>query len=553
MQKFEYSYEDFPDPGASQYDGEYDPSGHSPKIVEAKYLRSQIHAGNPLIECLPPLLKEDDCIAKYTNAIIPPTLIELSRMDVDEKIYSTQLIDDIRIFLPYQLTLEREFRHAIERSYHGRYIVQDERLNPSLTIRNQQFTQHQSTYITRQSEAIPGFSLIGLSGSGKSTSINTMLSGYPQVYIHNPGKWDQFTQILYLHVECPERNGFTELYKNIGKSIDRALGNVTQTYEKMLTKRGSNDTLGRLNKVLSKLIEVFSIGIIIFDEIELLDLKSSRESSIQSLLTLSNDTGIAISVVGTQDAYNDLFRTRRTARRTGVLISASAYCKDKKRFEDIVSNLLMFQWTSPPVTLTPDIIDELFKQTDGVISFVKDIYRKIVEAAISGKKITMKRVSRIIKDYYSSIQYAHTQEKNPLSDEQTDITYEEIMSVNSAYEQIESSHDNEIYEEITKKDPIMQYAFLRESVVNEISATHKEYSKEQIVRSFNIVIKKEGVRDITITSAALQTLIHLQKTADKKRRPETRRSSIDRVSQGSRAQEELEQNNNTVSERILPL
>lgn len=490
-----YSYITGLQRGETQYDSEF--GIEAPKIVKAKYIRNRMYPGNPYIEALPPRISEEDCINKYTRAINVPSFDEMEEMTEEELIASVDLLDDFRTLLPFHITLEREFRRAVERSYSRRYVISDESIENELTVRNKPFISHQTMRIIEQSNAVPGFTLLGLSGCGKTTGINSLVQGYPQIIIHNPGTFNQSTQIVYLIVDCPTNNGFAQLYKNVGKALDKALGNFNKAYEKLLS---AHTTLGELNSKMAELIELFHIGIIIFDEIELIDLKTTRESSLESLLLLANDTGVAIAVIGTQDAYNELFIKRRTARRTGVLIPASLYCTKEARFKDIVEDLSLFQWTKTPIVFTEEIIKELYKRTDGVISDLVEIYKLIQIDAILGKTITKKSVTTAVNNYYKGLQKAKSKEKNPLDETPGNLAENEIMNFNSASEVAEAARTEKVFDEITKDHKYMTYARLKEAVITEIKSTDNNYSRFEIEKAFGVIMACENLDEITLTN-----------------------------------------------------
>ena len=101
--------------GESQYDAEFDLS--LSKIVEARYIKNRMYPGNKYIEALPPRLSEDQCVDKYTHAITVPSPEEMKEMTEEEIIASVDVLDNFRTMLPFHITLEREFRRAVERSY----------------------------------------------------------------------------------------------------------------------------------------------------------------------------------------------------------------------------------------------------------------------------------------------------------------------------------------------------------------------------------------------------------------------------------------------------
>ncbi len=93
--------------------------------------------------------------------------------------------------------------------------------------------------------------------------------------------------------------------------------NSEVSYETVIEKTRSLG--GKADKVRD-LIEKFSIGIIVFDEIQLINFNSSKENSIEGLMTLANKTKVAMGVVGTEDAFAMMFKKLRTGRRLGESI-----------------------------------------------------------------------------------------------------------------------------------------------------------------------------------------------------------------------------------------
>ena len=120
--------------------------------------------------------------------------------------------------------------------------------------------------------------------------------------------------------------------------------------------------------VICKLIEMFAIGCIIFDEIQLLDFSGQKESTYESLLTVVNKTKVAIMAVGTEDAYSKMFPNLRMSRRTGAFIEANAYCENKQYFATIVSNLMKFQWMDERIEPNREIIQALYDVSKGIIA-----------------------------------------------------------------------------------------------------------------------------------------------------------------------------------------
>ena len=219
------------------------------------------------------------------------------------------------------------------------------------------------------SQQYAGFALLGYSGSGKSSTLHNLLSNYPQVIVHTIDGY-RISQIVYLVVECVPNSNFSALYVGIGSAIDKALG-LDFVYEKMILRTKS---LGDKAEKVRQLIERFAIGLIIFDEIQLINFSSTKENSFESLMILTNRTKVAIGVVGTTDAYDKMFSNVRNARRVGMLISASQYCNSLEYFNFLVRNLMQYQWFDEPVEITPDIIQALYDNSHGIIDQLVSIY-----------------------------------------------------------------------------------------------------------------------------------------------------------------------------------
>ena len=259
---FEYDYVKGIPKNENQYAREYDLSEN--KAVDARYIHSFVAPGNPFIEALPRFLTVEDVLSHYNHSIPHLSAEELETMDEYEKIESIGTLSDVRFPFAFHADVEREFHSALVESYRNRVPLKDESINIPYTIRGVEAFTHQKLVAKEISASVTGFRLIGVSGCGKSSCINVLTSNYPQVITHYPKDSSPIRQIVYLKVVCPQGSNFNVLYTEIGKQIDLALGNVIPIYEEMIAKKKN---LGKKAQEVEKLIELFNIGIIIFDEI----------------------------------------------------------------------------------------------------------------------------------------------------------------------------------------------------------------------------------------------------------------------------------------------
>lgn len=144
-------------------------------------------------------------------------------------------------------------------------------------------------------------------------------------------------QITYIVVPYVPNSNFRLLYTQIGEAIDFVLGNAEPCYERLISKQRN---LGDMQMKVCELIEKFSIGTIVLDEIQLVNFKSNRENTYEALLSIVNKTKVALSVVGTEDAYNLLFSKLRNARRSGNTSMLQPIHKTNHTFQNLHGSCL---------------------------------------------------------------------------------------------------------------------------------------------------------------------------------------------------------------------
>lgn len=525
---FTYKYTEGLRPGENQYDGLYDLDEEN--IVEARYVPSKTTPGNPFIEALPAPWSMREIMQNYTHPIEIPSQNELSEMDEYEKEDNIDiLLDAFRVQLPFHAIIEKQFHRALIRSYNKRKIIEDQAVNVKLNVEGEEVITHNKLDVKHMSEPVGGFTLLGSGGCGKSTGVNMMLSHYPQTIVHAKDTWHRTYQIVYLLVQCTANSNFSKLYENIGEAIDKALNNFNPIYKTLFQKGG----LGEKYNLLKELVMKFNIGCIILDEIELMDVKSNKESSLQALLTLTNETGVAISVIGTMDAYKNLFFNARTARRMGVSVIASRYCVDRKRFGLIASILTSYQWGDSPVNYTEDMIDALFEASHGVISDLIEIYKLIqkdrtklipnVDDTVSERKkkesktinVTPDYIRKKASDYYEILQQARSLETDPTSDDGLKAIADEILRLNTAAEMSDIAQMEKRYDEVMADSSYHQMVDLRENVKLSIKNLNLNFREKSIDRAFGIAVKSKGL-DAGVDELTAATIAYLQeKQAEK--------------------------------------
>lgn len=540
--------------GERQYDDE-DLSGKV-KIVDAKYVKSPIasYVGNPYIEALP-MPRNIGEIMTACERGLPGFVqdIEIQKSQYQQLLDVTEL-RNVRFTLPMNIDLEQECYRALCLSYAQRSLSYDNAINVKYTSGTEEKINH--GYLTSDDDdsANAGFSLIGYSGCGKSSALHALFANYPQVIIHHGKDMSTYPQIVYLVVNCPAHSNFRELYKNIGTAIDRALGNIKPVYAAELGM-GSSSNLGLLNDKVRELIELFGIGIIIFDEIQLLSFDSSTENSFQGLLHLSNRTKVAFGVVGTEDAREKIFGTfrilpdyvkkskksrkeqtdlvvgnLRQARRLGTEIKADSYCDEYGLFHDIVIRLFEFQWFNERINPDEDMIKALYNCSKGIIDQLIGIYMYMQIDYIRRTRkplINADYVYATAEKHYPGIQKILQQ----ISDPQYEAKRAEMAkAANQAVddlvksEQVKASSDT--VHQLNQSGDATRLAQLKANVVTAILSITDDYTQDSIEQTFNRVIGTKAGKQAAENQMEINRLVYKKLLSGKiDKRPATPKPS----------------------------
>lgn len=256
------------------------------------------------------------------------------------------------------------------------------------------------------------------------------------------------------------------------------------------------------------------MGIIIFDEIQLIDFEHTKENTFDSLLTLANRTKVAIAVVGTEEARDKMFHELRTARRVGTMINGNRYCENREFFEYLVEQIFKYQWFKEPVEVTDEIIDALYDVTKGIIDQLVSIYSCMnIEAITSRKKIEINAefIHHVADKYYPGIQDVI----GSIGCNEDALELEEIrknadMRINKLMDEAKQEQGmKKIKENSTAKPSVSLH-----NVAANIRIIYDDYTDSQIEDAYNKVICKassNGKSEKEITRMVVETLQKLPK------------------------------------------
>lgn len=362
--------------------------------ARAEYIQSDtpIYRNNPFIEALPPVLDEDqtiECLARY------PDYDKRERL-LPNHVRLHMIQNALHFFapLPIHLDLEQRVSRMIREGYrlrnpmsHGYWHVTNEKLKG--------FGHLASSSEIRRNDArtLPhGFTIIGCPGVGKSTSLEAILSLYPQVIFH--GRYQNRdlirAQIVWLKLEAP----FDSSTKGICLSFFQAVDDILDTnYERNYTSsRRTEELLLKMARVAAN----HGLGVLVIDEIQRLSYGKSggAEKMLNFFVQLSNTIGIPVVLVGTFKARRilsgALHQIRRGAGQGDMVwdrMPEGKWVAGKQAVPGVwqlfLESLWRYQYVRSPCALTAELAHVLYDETQGITDFAAKVFMLAQARAIT--------------------------------------------------------------------------------------------------------------------------------------------------------------------------
>lgn len=359
----------------------------------------QDYKSNPLIEALPPIFTEDDVIEQIS---VFPQFDEKERiLNPSYRFHCIQRL--FQYFQPFEkhLDLEQRISRAIRQGYLHRNPMRKEevmRVHESYqAIKAGKFLTTYQTYIKRTAA---GFTIIGLSGIGKSTAIERVLSLYPQLIKHHEygGNPFIFIQISWLKLDCPFDGSLKGLCMSFFSELDRLLD------ANYLSKFGSQKhTTDLMLQRMAHVANLHGIGLLIIDEVQHLSLSKSGGSDkmLNFFVTLVNTIGIPVLLVGTNKAIPVLQSEFRQARRgsgQGDMIW-SQMPKDES-WQLFVEGMWGYQWITHYTPLTNEFSSLLYEESQGILDIAVKLFMlsQIKAIATGEEKLSGKIMRQVASD-----------------------------------------------------------------------------------------------------------------------------------------------------------
>lgn len=379
-------------------------------ILEAQYIVGQIerYKNNPFIEALPLILEPQS----FINILSGKVEFSESDKNASASLRSHMLVGLMNNFfqpITRHVQLENKISILLREGYVGRNINDDNLIKKLQegyqAIQNGEMASF--SFKQRESTA-SSLAFIGCSGSGKTTTINRILATYPQCIYHPK---HNFTQIVYLKIDCPHDGSLKSLCMHFFRAIDKVLG--TNYEKKYGQKRHSIETL---LPIMAQLSNFHAIGLLIIDEIQHLSIGKSggAEKMLNFFVTLVNTINLPIIMIGTPKArfiFEGDFRSARRGAGLGSIFWEQMKSEDntitsdrriiKSEWNAFTDKLWKYQWLKKAdITLSEEIRKKWYELSQGILDIVVKLFVLAQFRAIDSglERITVKVLEKTYEE-----------------------------------------------------------------------------------------------------------------------------------------------------------
>lgn len=340
---------------------------------------------NPLIEAMPAPFEPGDAIAKL--------MIRPSYSDNDREGPSSyrQLLTQRIVRLHQPMEREVDVFGRIDRCIRWGYADRNP-LSPAyaaqLAAGMSASVSHGSlNYAGGYHPHTYGFSILGISGIGKSTTVESILTLYPQVIRHTEYRGIPLVmhQVSWLKIDCSCDGFLKGLCMDFFRELDDLLGT---SYSEQYNSRRA--TLDRMMIAMSRLCVSHNVGVLIIDEIQNLcsAQKGVPEKVLNFFVTLVNTIGVPVIMIGTPKALSILQNEFQQAKRgSGQGDALWERMPNDTSWDLFCRAIWTYQYTKGHIPFTTGMKDALYEEAQGIPFLAVHIYKLVQEDAIlSGKE-----------------------------------------------------------------------------------------------------------------------------------------------------------------------
>lgn len=211
-------------------------------------------------------------------------------------------------------------------------------------------------------------------------------------------------QVVWLKLNCPHDGSLKSLCLDFFLKMDLLLG--TNYYEKFGNRRNS---ISSMVTQIGKIARLHCIGAIIIDEIQhLLAIKDNNsEKMINFFVTLINEVGVPVILIGTMRAKAVLQQDFRQARRgSGQGDMVWQQMKKDDDWDLLIESLWEYQWIQQRTDLIEELNQALYEESQGIVDIAVKLFALAQGRAIEtgAEMITPAAIQQVAKDDLKLVQ-----------------------------------------------------------------------------------------------------------------------------------------------------
>ncbi len=377
--------------------------------VDAAYIPCDepTHRHNCFIEALPAEL--DMAKASSLMTRLPAYSEDERSRPALHRLHAVMRIANCVVPLPEYLELEQKFSRMIRNGYMARNPLSAQWTKqlrsgfPDLDW-NRGGAYAYSPHV-RSSSA--GFSVIGASGVGKSTLIESILPLMPQVIVHREYEGQPFDQhqLVWLKLDCP----FDGSPRGLCLSFFEALDDILGTRYAAMYANNRRWTTNEILPIMARTAGAVGLGVLVIDEIQ--RLKGAHADSAGTLMNfftqLTSTIGVPVVMVGTYRALGlftkEFALARRTTGQGDMIIHNMAADKAWDLFLEVIWR---YQWTNVPTPLTPTLRKAFYDESQGIVDIAVKLYMLVQWLLIDSKdeRILPELIRRVARENLRAVE-----------------------------------------------------------------------------------------------------------------------------------------------------
>lgn len=388
----------------SQYEGYNGGLFFYNEHVNARYIQQEevSYKDNPLIESLPPpntielIVNKLQCLPLYSKSE--------SEKEDDYRIYAILRLKKFFYIFSKHIEIDKKLSMTIRAGYEARnFLTPDfiKKANFTSNLLNDKWLKDKLSKLNSITNfsicPMDGFSLIGISGEGKTNAINKLLTTYPQVIVHTEygGSNFLFYQLVWIKLDCTHRASVKGLCIEFFVEVDRVLG--TEYFRKHGKTRNS---VYNMMVAMAHIAGIHQLGTLIIDEIQhLASSKTGIEDVLNFLVTLKNKMNVPLIYIGTLKVMDSVLGKSYTQARRASGIGEIIWLPMPKgqEWDDFISVMWKYQWTKEFTPLTEEISNAFYSRTLGITDRAVKLFMAIqVEAILCNEeKITKTLIEKV--------------------------------------------------------------------------------------------------------------------------------------------------------------